>query len=107
MFLCVLLSYHGQSLSLDHVNSGYIRDVMFRVIYKLKQARLQATLSSHPPPCAKDFSIAGHFGRSSGSITLTGRNGTTDLLKNGYFSSIQVKYAEMLMVFCALASTSV
>ena len=47
MFLCVLLSYHGQSLSLDHVNSGYIRDVMFRVIYKLKQARLQATLSSH------------------------------------------------------------
>ena len=47
MFLCVLLSYPGQSLSLDHVNSGYIRDVMFRVIYKLKQARLQATLSSH------------------------------------------------------------
>ena len=47
MFLCVLLSYPGQSLSLDHVNSGYIRDVMFRVIYKLKQARLQVTLSSH------------------------------------------------------------
>ena len=47
MFLCVRLSYPGQSLSLDHVNSGYIRDVMFRVIYKLKQARLQATLSSH------------------------------------------------------------
>ena len=47
MFLCVLLSYPGQSSSLDHVNSGYIRDVMFRVIYKLKQARLQATLSSH------------------------------------------------------------
>ena len=47
MFLCILLSYPGQSLSLDHVNSGYIRDVMFRVIYKLKQARLQATLSSH------------------------------------------------------------
>lgn len=38
---------------------------------------------------------------------LLSRNGTTDLLKNGYFSSIQVKYAEMLMVFCALASTSV
>ena len=47
MFLCILLSYPGQSLSLDHVNSGYIRDVMFRVIYKLKKARLQATLSSH------------------------------------------------------------
>ena len=47
MFLCVLLSYPGQILSLDHVNSGYIRDEMFRVIYKLKQARLQATLSSH------------------------------------------------------------
>ena len=88
MFLCVLLSYPGQSLSLDHVNSGYIRDVMFRVIYKLKQARLQATLSSHRR----------HFGGSSGSITLTSRNGTTDLLKNGYFSSIQVKYVEMLMV---------
>ena len=42
MFLCVLLSYHGQSLSLDHVNSGYIRDVMFRVIYKLKQAANRA-----------------------------------------------------------------
>ena len=47
MFLCVLLSYPGQSSSLDHVNSGYIRDVRFTVIYKLKQARLQATLSSH------------------------------------------------------------
>ena len=47
MFLCVLLSYPGQILSLDHVNSGYIWDVMLRVIYKLKQARLQATLSSH------------------------------------------------------------
>ena len=47
MFLCVRPSYPGQSLSLDHVNGGYIRDVMFRVIYKLKQARLQATLSSH------------------------------------------------------------
>ena len=47
MFLCVRLSYPGQSLNLDHVNSGYIREVMFRVIYKLKQARLQATLSSH------------------------------------------------------------
>ena len=47
MFLCVRPSHPGQSLSFDHVNSGYIRDVMFRVIYKLKQARLQATLSSH------------------------------------------------------------
>ena len=47
MFLCVLLSYPGQSSSLDHVNSSYIRDVRFTVIYKLKQARLQATLSSH------------------------------------------------------------
>ena len=34
MFLCILLS-------LDHVNSGYIRDVMFRVIYKLKQASVK------------------------------------------------------------------
>ena len=42
MFLFVLLSYHGQSLSLDHVNSGYIGDVMFRVIYKLKQAANRA-----------------------------------------------------------------
>ena len=31
MFLCVLLSYLRQRLSLDHVNSGYIRDVMFSV----------------------------------------------------------------------------
>ena len=100
MFLCVLLSYPGQSLSLDHVNSGYIRDVMFRVIYKLKQARLQATLSSHRRVQRFFFSpLAGHFGRSSGSITLTGRNGTIDLLKNGYFSAIQVKNVEMLMVF--------
>ena len=37
MFLCVRLSHRGQSLSLDHVNSGYIRDVMFRVIYKLSR----------------------------------------------------------------------
>ena len=107
MFLCVQLSYPGQSLSLDHVNSGYIRDVMFRVIYKLKQARLQATLSSHRRVQRIFSPRAGHFGRSSGSITLTGRNGTIDLLKNGYFSAIQVKYVEMLMVFCALASTSV
>ena len=99
MFLRILLSYPGQSLSLDHVNNGYIRDVMFRVIYKLKQARLQASLSSHRRVQRSFPSLAGHFGRSSGNTTLTGRNGTIDLFKNGYFTAIQVKYVEMLMDF--------
>ena len=57
MFLCILLSYPGQSLSLHHVNSGYIRDEMFRVKYKLKQARLQASLTSHRRVHAKVFPI--------------------------------------------------
>ena len=43
--------------------------------------------------------LAGHYGRSPGSITLTGRNGTVDLLKNGYFTAIQVKYVELMGFF--------
>ena len=69
MFLCVLLSYPGQSLSLDHVNSGYIRDVMFRVIYKLKQARLQASLCLHTAVCKGFF--PSHSLPSSGGEKLS------------------------------------
>ena len=107
MFLCVLLSQPGQSLSLDHVNS--VTSGTWCSGWYISWSRLgYKPLCLHTAVCKGFFSpLAGHFESSSGSITLTARNGTIDLLKNGYFSAIQVKYVEMLMVFCALASTSV
>ena len=54
MFLCVLLSYPGQSSSLDHVNSGYIRDERFTVIYKLATLKIYSGAKpnkvQHSPP---------------------------------------------------------
>ena len=69
MFLCILLSYPGQSLSLDHVNSGYIRDMVFRVIYKLKQAIGYKPLCLHTAECKGFFPSHSHS--SSGGEKLS------------------------------------